>query len=164
MARPSNPKTVEEYKLRVRTAQRSQAKRLNDLPPSQVTDAWFLFADRKLGDYPRSTVRSGKWLLFVPNERIDIAWTAIRNATEAGLLGGSSKVATAKQNPNAVDSRTKVICVYTYDSEDESDVRRVREELRKLGYEAPLSYKTDQATLEGRYTVRGGRNISRWRL
>jgi hypothetical protein len=61
----------------------------------------------------------------------------IKKATEDGLLGCSSKVATATSNSNV-----KVICVYTYDWTDEKDVMRVRSELKRLGIEKKIPYKS----------------------
>jgi hypothetical protein len=93
-------------------------------------------------------------------EELDAAWAKIRKATEAGLLGNSSKAATALPNPNAADPTKRVICVYTYDSDDLDDVFRVRQALRHLGFDRPIPYKTDRATLEGRYQVKGYQRIS----
>lgn len=114
----------------------------------------------RIGEYPASTVRCGKWLLFVPAAKIDDAWAAIKQTTQEGRLGGSAKVATARPNPNATNPNVRVICVYTYDADDEEDVTRVREELRRLGYTRKIPYKTDDATLAGRYQARGDTRIS----
>ena len=127
-----------------------------------MKEVYWLYADNATGNYPKSTPRSGKWLLFVRKAELDAAWKRIKQATEAGRLGGDAKVSTAKPNPNAVDPTRGVICVYTYDSEDEDDVMRVREELRGLGFVNKIPYKTDEATLSGKYRNRGGRNISRY--
>src|SRR2546426_2837732 len=116
--------------------------------PSEVTETYWIRAFRKSGSYPKATERSGKWLLFVPIEEIDEIWARIKTATEDGKLGDCSKVATMRPNPNAANPRTKVICVYTYDSEDEADVRRVRQVLRELGFINRLPYKTDADTYE----------------
>ncbi len=86
--------------------------------PSEVTDAYWLSVERKKKDYPTHTSNGGKWLIFVPLSEIDNVWVKIMHATEKGKLGSSSKVATAKLNPNARDPNTKVICVYTYDWTD----------------------------------------------
>ena len=91
---------------------------------------------------------------------LDDAWSKIKQATQAGSLSNSSKAATGLVNPNAIDPTRKVICVYTYDSEDREDVFRVRQALRDLGFVRPIPYKTDQATLEGRYQVNGNWRIS----
>ncbi|MGD0071944.1 MAG: putative phosphothreonine lyase domain-containing protein [Candidatus Bathyarchaeia archaeon] len=86
----------------------------------------------------------------------------MKKATDAGKLGDSSKVATAKPNSNATNPDTKVMCVYTYDWNDENDVRRVREELRKLGITNKLPYKADEDTLAGKYRIMGNKKISKY--
>src|SRR6266511_4162187 len=91
----------------------------DDRKPSQVTDVYWLFAKRKIGDYPTHTEKGGKWLVFVPAAKLDEVWAKIKDATEKGLLGGSAKVGTAMPNPNATNSTAKVICVNTYDWTDE---------------------------------------------
>jgi Domain of unknown function (DUF1917) len=127
--------------------------------PSQIQDKYWVSANsRKNG--VRFTERSGKWLIFVPMAELDDAWSKIKQATQAGLLSNFSKAATGLPNPNAIDPDLKVICVYTYDSDDREDVFRVRQALRDLGSDRPMPYKTDQATRECRYQVHGDRRIS----
>jgi hypothetical protein len=70
-------------------------------------------------------------------------WAKIKAATERGLLGGRAKVATMKLNPNAAANDTRLICVYTYDVDDERDCSNVREMLRDLGVTWKIPYKTD---------------------
>ena len=112
--------------------------------------------------YPRHTERGGKWLLFVDREDVDEAWKSIARAVKAGILGSSAKVSTARTNPHGDHPRQHVICVYTYDSDDKEDVMRVRESLRELGFTAPIAYKTDEATRQGKYWVEGHRRISKY--
>ncbi len=130
--------------------------------PSEVTDAYWLNAERKKEDYPEPTENGGKWLVFVPLPQADDVWEKIRRATEEEKLGGSAKGSTAKPNPNARDPNTKVICVYTYDWADKNDVRRVREELRQLGVLSKIPYKADQETYSGKYANRGNTRISKY--
>jgi hypothetical protein len=130
--------------------------------PSEVTEVYWLHAERKKGTYPEYTKRGGKWLVFVPIAAIDQVWSRIKRATEEGKLGASSKVATARPNPNSSNPNSKVICVYTYDWKDEADVRRVREELRKLGIINKIPYKSDEDTLSGKYQVSGHTRISKY--
>lgn len=110
----------------------------------------------------RDSKNGGKWLIFVPVERVDQMWVKIKSATEAGKLGEMSKVATAKDNPNAINSSIKVICVYTYDWVDEKDVMRIREELRQLGVTRKIPYKADEDTESGKYANQGKKRISKY--
>ncbi len=106
----------------------------DDRRPSQVAERYWLYAERRDPEkYPDHGPRGGKWLIFVKTAEIDEWWTKIRAATEAGQLGSSAKVSTAKENPNAKDPKAGVICVYTHDVDDVADCRRVREALRGLG-------------------------------
>lgn len=131
--------------------------------PSIEREEYWLWADAPTG-YPDPTNRQGKWLLFVRREHVDEIWSKVIQALHERRLGASAKVSTARPNANAVNSNKHVICVYTYDSDDEEDVMRVRATLRELGFEAPISYKTDQATDDGRYEVRGSKGISKYRV
>src|SRR3989339_1469745 len=124
------------------------------LPTKNIRDCW-IYAERKVGDYPEHTARGGKWLVFVGNHNVDRAWLKIRKAVEEGKLGGTAKVATARVNLDFPGSKTKVICVYTYDWRDERDVKRVREELRKLGITRKIAYKSDDDTDRGKYRTTG---------
>lgn len=130
--------------------------------PSEVTEVYWIFAERKEGKYPLPTLNCGKWLVFVDVERVDETWSKIKKATEKGKLGNSTKVATAKPNQFATNPDTKVICVYTYDWTDENDVKRIREELRKVGITNKIPYKADEDTLSGKYRVRGHTKISKY--
>ena len=130
--------------------------------PTEVTEVYWLYAIRQNGTYPRPTSHSGKWLIFVDHNDIDAVWVTIKEATEAGKLGGSAKVATAKPNPYATDPKTKVICVYTYNWTDEADVRRIRAELRTLEITQKIPYKADEDTLRDKYRVTGHRRISKY--
>ncbi|MCW7075225.1 MAG: DUF1917 domain-containing protein [Candidatus Methanospirare jalkutatii] len=85
----------------------------SDAKPSEVTDVYWIYAERKRGKYPKATPRSGKWLIFVDPENVDEVWAKIKKAVEEGKLGDSAKVSTAKPNPLAGKSKAHVICVYT---------------------------------------------------
>lgn len=146
----------------IKANQRKGASAHVDEKPSEVTEVYWIYAMRKKGEYPKSTVNSGKWLIFVDKNDVDRVWNTIKQATEDGLLGDSSKVATAKPNTLATDPNKKVICVYTFDWTDEEDVKRIREELRKLGITNRIPYKADEDTLSGKYQVMGHRRISKY--
>lgn len=134
----------------------------NNRNPSEVTDVYWIYAYRKIGNYLESTMHSGKWLIFVSPERLDAVWRKIKNATENGKLGNESKTATAKPNSLAGKSRQKVICVYTYDWTDEEDVKRIREELRKLDIFWKIPYKTDQDTSDDKYRTTTNQKIPKY--
>jgi transposase len=53
-----------------------------------------------------------------------------------------------------------VICVYTYDVEDEADCSRVRRALHDLGVTWKIPYKTDADTYAGKYSRRDGVRVS----
>ena len=146
----------------IKISQRELAREYEDCNPSEVTKVSWLYAERTEDDYPDASQRSGKYLLFVPVGSIDEVWKKIRAATDQGLLGRSSKVATARPNPNSKSDRVRVICVYTYDGEDEPDRLRVREELRKLGFEAKIPYKFDSQTMAGEYATDGKRRVCKY--
>ncbi len=130
--------------------------------PSKVTDKYWLYAKQQSGIYPKATENSGKWLVFVPLAQIDTVWAQIKSATELGHLGSSSKVSTAKQNPNATNSSNKVICVHTYDWTDKDDVMKIRQKLRQLGISSKIPYKSDNDTYTGKYVNRGKKRISKY--
>ena len=98
--------------------------------------------------------RAGKWLIFLPDERVDGLWQKVRNATASGELGISAKVSTAKPNPESRDER-KVIYVSTRDWADEADVMRVRERLRGMGVVDRIGYKRNIETYKGEYSEKG---------
>jgi len=144
-------------------AKRGEIYLLNaDAKPTEVTDVYWIYAIRKKGKYPEPTKRNGKWLIFVDPKDVDEVWLNVKEATEEGKLGSSAKVSTAKPNPLAGKSKQRVICVYTYDWMDEADVRKVREELRKIGITNKIPYKADEDTLSGRYRVTGHTKISKY--
>jgi nuclear transport factor 2 (NTF2) superfamily protein len=80
----------------------------------------------------------------------------VRDGTVARELGISTKVSTAKPNPESRDSR-KVIYVYTKDWADEADVMRVRQKLRDLGFTDRIGYKRNIETFAGEYAKKGKR-------
>ncbi len=134
--------------------------KFDEMNPSQVTETSWIYTFRKVGDYPRSTLRSGKWLVFINVKEIDIVWKKIKIATEKGLLGNETKVATAVNNPYAKNQDEKVICIKTYNIDDIDDVMRIRQELRNLGIEKKIPYKLDIKTRQNIYGVNGETKIS----
>jgi len=123
--------------------------------PSRTFQARWI--EQEAPDAPRNAAgieKAGKWLIFLPPKEVDKIWRLIRDRTWEGKLGISAKVSTAKPDPDARDER-KVIYVYTADWEDEEDVMRVREELRKIGIIDRIGYKRNLETFKGEYSAKG---------
>jgi len=129
--------------------------------PMDEYENYWLFAYKKRGRkrYVDGQA-SGKWLVFVHKDQVNEAWDKIRKATEDGLLGDKSKCATAKENPNALNSDEKVICVYTNDYLDKEDVFRVLKSLRDIGFMQGIAYKTYIATRTRQYSWNSSGRVS----
>ncbi len=123
--------------------------------PSKITDRYWLVSIYE--QYRFSKLKeernSGKWLLFGSIDEVDRYWKLIKTATVEGVLGPSSKVSTSKANPNSGDNSTRVICIFTEDFNDRSDVRRVEMAIRSLGIKNRLVYKLDKDV--GKYLHKG---------
>jgi Domain of unknown function (DUF1917) len=115
--------------------------------PSEVTNAAFIVASYK-GKTQADSGRIGKWLFFVAEKYIDDTWRNVKKAVEDGELWRVAKVSTAWRSKGG----SYVVCVYTYDHDDEKDVMKIREHLRKMSFKRPASYKTDDQTLAGIYS------------
>lgn len=123
--------------------------------PSQTTDTFWIFVLNTTYQFqkPKEQRASGKWLIFEPLTQLDDTWGKIKEATYLGQLGPSSKVSTAKPNPNAKDSNMGVICVFTEDFNNVEDVERIEKKIRKLGIQNKLIYKLDKDV--GKYAKDG---------
>lgn len=125
--------------------------------PTKTTQMYWIVLDAP-GSAPEAIEdeNAGKWLIFQESDAVDAAWKKVRDATVAHELGISAKVSTAKPNPDSRDNR-KVIYVYTKDWADETDVMRVREKLRELGFVDRIGYKRNIETFAGEYASKGKR-------
>lgn len=103
----------------------------------------------------------GKWIIFLTEKTWENWWSIIKKATEKGELGISAKYL---YDPNFIGNKANrgVICVYTKDYRDKGEVFKVRNKLKELGFVQPLAYKTDEATLQGKYSYNTS-NISLYR-
>lgn len=116
--------------------------------PTDCTASWWLYAESRR-KYKKATKNSGKWCIFIEPKFIDAAWEQVSDATQQGLLGGRTKCSTKKGWKGK--GNDYVIIVYTYDYKDTTDVMRIREELRELGFTKPIPYKTDADTKAKKY-------------
>lgn len=125
--------------------------------PTKTTQTYWIVQDAP-GSAPEAIEdeNAGKWLIFQEPGQADEAWKKVRNATVALELGISAKVSTSKPNPESRDNR-KVIYVYTKNWADETDVMRVREALRTLGFIERIGYKRNIETFAGEYAKKGKR-------
>ena len=125
--------------------------------PSKTTQMYWIVQDAP--DSPPEAIEdenAGKWLIFQEPDQVDVSWKKVRDATVEGTLGISTKVSTAKPNPESRDNR-KVIYVYTKDWADEADVMRVRQKLKDLGFVDRIGYKRNIETFAGEYAKKGKR-------
>lgn len=132
-------------------------------PPTQATGIWLYAICDNLW-YPEHTERSGKWLVFLPEEEIDRYWQLVCLSLSMWRLGSEAKVSTAakkrhmdsssliRRHPTVRKPDNYVIVVYTYDYADKADVMRIREELYNIGIRCPISYKSDEQTYQGIYS------------
>jgi hypothetical protein len=125
--------------------------------PTKTSQTYWIVQDAP-GSAPEAIEdeNAGKWLIFQDPEQVDTVWRKVRDATVACELGISAKVSTAKPNPDSRDNR-KVVYVYTKDWADETDVLRVREKLRELGFVERIGYKRNIETFAGEYAKKGKR-------
>jgi hypothetical protein len=125
--------------------------------PSKTTQMYWIVQDAP--DSPPEAIEdenAGKWLIFLEPDQVDVSWKKVRDATVEGTLGISTKVSTAKPNPESRDNR-KVIYVYTKNWADEADVMRVRQKLKDLGFVDRIGYKRNIETFAGEYAKKGKR-------
>lgn len=134
---------------------------LTNMPTRNDSEFWICI-ERSVDDYPKRTERSGKWMVFPHVSDVDRVWSIIARAVFDGQLGSSAKVATMKGNPNAIKEDEKVICIYTYDSEDRVDVLRVLKELRGLGIDNKAFYKEDATTRSHQYSFNTSKPVTKY--
>ena len=127
------------------------------MKPTETFDQYWIFSSNVVFNSKTTELTlpyAGKWLLFLPPDKVDVVWKKIDEATQQGLLGVSAKCSTMRLSQN-YGHKKMVICVYTKDYKDKKDVFRVRQMLRKMGFDYKIPYKTNQATREGKYAVDG---------
>ena len=126
-----------------------------DQVPSRTFDRYWI--QEWAPNRQHSGPRVGKWIVTIPDADVDSAWATIRVALVDGRLGPSAKCRSALPHPLIPPNGHAVICVYTHDSDDAEDRKRVRDELGRLGFRR-IYYKTDEET---RRDWRGCFSVSR---
>ena len=112
------------------------------IKPSTEKDAYWLNSASLSSFY--STELSGKWCIISDVDEVDSLWAKISRLTELGTLL-FAKTSTA--GGHTENNRSHVICVYTRDYRDTSELMRTREHLREAGVNGLLRYKRDIDTL-----------------
>lgn len=87
----------------------------------------------------------GKWMLFMPHDKVDTAWEKIAQATVEGRLGCSAKVAPSKE----LGTKRALICVYVSDFSNRKEVKRVLQGVVSLRFFVASGFKLDVYTLLG---------------
>lgn len=123
----------------IRMVQQARMMHDNEAVPSKITGIYWIECKRNEGDYPAITPRTGEWRIFTTLAEVDAHWLKIKEATEAGKLGYKSKVSTL--SPDG-DASRRLICVRTYDADNNADVERIRLALESLGF-SELVYQRD---------------------
>ena len=126
--------------------------RYEALNPSTVMDAYWVYTNNpiNLGE------TYGKWLVFGKRgEILDALWHKLHPLVRAGQLGATAaKCSTGISEGTSVDDSRGVICVYTT-----QEMRDVVGPLLIEEVKMTIKYKSDEATLAGRYASRGHKNV-----
>lgn len=111
-----------------------------------------------MGEARKRACVTGKWMLFPGVGDVDAMWKEVATATVEGRLGIAAKVAVKPSPETDVKSeghgKRRLICVYTYDTGDMEDVKRVLGVLKELGllpmeWPKAIYYKCDAFTQLG---------------
>lgn len=102
--------------------------------------------------YDYYSKKGGKWLFFVDRLEVDATWDVVKDLLRLGKLGIVAKVSTAKPSAFETGNGKHVICVYTDDVDDASDIARVAYNLLSgLPDVETIQYKSDRVTKLGIY-------------
>ncbi len=112
----------------IQRVQRARMQHDQDATPSTAGGVYWIESKRR-GDGPGPTSRAGAFVVVTSADQVDALWQRVKQATEAGLLGYKSKVATASRSSMSSD---RALHVQTYDADDLADVNRVAKALNDL--------------------------------
>lgn len=138
----SNNYQLLEYLLSVTSAKDSDQ-------PSECEARYWIYARSPSSEGFGSTDKTGKWCIFTSRNVVDSKWAKVREAVLADRLV-CAKVSTRRTTKG---SKRFVICVYTRDWADRSDLEQTREVLRSIGFKRPLKYKRDLETINRVYNT-----------
>ncbi|KAG7088630.1 hypothetical protein E1B28_012602 [Marasmius oreades] len=92
----------------------------------------------------RHGITAGKWMMFCTTGEVDMVWEKVARFCMEEMKGY------ARVSPNKGDDQ-HVVSVYVEDFEKYSEVMRVREALKEIGFNRPIGFKMDAYTLLGIY-------------
>lgn len=119
--------------------------------PSASIDTWvYAYTPDPQKWRPLDYDRFGKWCVTRSSEGIVAAWLKVVALVDAGHVV-HAKASGYHQTRRFGGSH--LICVYTTNWEDRTDVFRVRELLRAVGFIEELGYKRDAGTTAGVYAT-----------
>src|SRR5579871_4855658 len=119
----------------IRMVQQARLAYDADAQPSNISAVYWIEVKPKNAT-TEPTPRAGHWLIRTTKQAVDGVWAKIKDATEAGMLGYKSKVATV----GLFTADERLIHVMTYNADDAADVERVRAALIALGF-TDLTYE-----------------------
>ncbi|KAF9267596.1 DUF1917-domain-containing protein [Marasmius fiardii PR-910] len=93
----------------------------------------------------RHGVTAGKWMMFCTTAEVDVVWERI-----VKFICFEERRGYARVSPNKGDDQ-HVVSVYVEDFEQFAEVMRVRETLRRIGFDRPIGFKMDAYTSLGIY-------------
>jgi len=111
--------------------------------PSDYSAVYWIESKRKNGDYPALTPNAGEWRVKLNVKDVDMVWEQVKGATEKGELGYKSKVST-RPAAGQTHPDERLLCVRTYNADDEADVERVKNALLDMGLNEGLIYNRDK--------------------
>jgi hypothetical protein len=116
-------------------------------PSEHMASPW-LYASSDRLNIPENLEKVGKWCIFRGGDEIDASWEKIKDLCKNNKIA-MAKVASATSG--AKFNGIHVICVYTLDYSNTSEVMEIRELLKKNGFTEDIGYKRDIETINGVY-------------
>lgn len=123
------------------------------MKPSEINSTYWVYAmspDNVFSGWSSKYHRTGKWMIYVPDEELDSTWELVAKAVEEGIAP-CAKCSTALPNPRQESHGSKIICVYVDNYETEITNKRVLTSLRNIGIKGKLKFKRDAETFDGVY-------------
>ncbi|MCU0465238.1 MAG: DUF1917 domain-containing protein [Anaerolineae bacterium] len=123
----------------IQMVQRARMMHDADAKPSEMGGVYWV---ESKPNHPVSppTPRAGLWVIQTDADGIDALWATVKAANERGELGYKAKASTSARRGGG-DPRQRVVVVCVADSDDASEVERVRAALVGLGINAPMDYE-----------------------